>query len=187
MSSHYCRSTTKRKYLLSDLSENRLYIDYVEYCNERQVVPEKASDKSIFINEFNYGFHRPKKNQCDHCIQFKNRPEHEQQLHNEEHDLRIVRKNEAREHKVCDKNRTKVDPGFVSFAMDLKKILLAPTLQAGQVYYKRKLKNYNFTVYNLGDSATNYMWHGSKGASEIATCIWMHLSPLPPEVNNFLC
>ncbi|CAG5022557.1 unnamed protein product [Parnassius apollo] len=171
------------------LSENRLYLDYVEYCKERQVVPEKASFyKFIFTNEFNYGFHRPKKDQCDHCIQFKNRPEHEQQLHKEEYDLHIIRKNEARKHKVLDKNRTKVDPGFIAFAMDLEKLLLAPNLQAGQVYYKRKLKIYNFTLYNLGDSeATNYMWHegvGTKGASEIATCIWMHLSSLAPEIKE---
>ncbi|CAK1579940.1 unnamed protein product [Parnassius mnemosyne] len=189
VSSHYCRSTTKRKYLPSGLSENRLYLDYVEYCKERQVVPEKASFyKFIFTNEFNYGFHRPKKDQCDHCIQFKNRPEHEQQLHKEEYDLHIIRKNEARKHKVLDKNRTKVDPGFIAFAMDLEKLLLAPNLQAGQVYYKRKLKIYNFTLYNLGDSeATNYMWHegvGTKGASEIATCIWMHLSSLAPEIKE---
>lgn len=34
VSSHYCRSTMKSHYLPSGLSENRLYLDYKDYCTE---------------------------------------------------------------------------------------------------------------------------------------------------------
>lgn len=72
--SHYCRSSSKRMYLPTGLSENHLYQDYLNYCEERQV-PHVTSSfyKHIFTNKFNYGFHRPKKDQCDYCAQFKNK------------------------------------------------------------------------------------------------------------------
>lgn len=65
--------------------------------------------------------------------------------------------------------------------MDLEKIPLTPSLQVRQLYYLKKLKTYNFTLYYMSlesQMATNYMWHegtGSKGSSEIATCLWKHL------------
>jgi hypothetical protein len=36
-------------------------------------------------------------------------------------------------------------------------------------------------------SVSNYMWHetdGSKGASEVASCLWQLLSDLPPQVSE---
>lgn len=54
--------------------------------------------------------------------------------------------------------RAKVDPTFRVYTMDnMEKILLTPQLQVGQLYYKRKLKTYNFIIFNLGTGvATNY-------------------------------
>ncbi|CAG9832385.1 unnamed protein product [Diabrotica balteata] len=72
--------------------------------------------------------------------------------------------------------------------MDMEKLLLTPQLEVGQLYYKRKLKTYNFTVYNLKTTvAINYMWHklnGTKGSSEVVTCLWNMLSELPSEVSE---
>ncbi|GLV37559.1 hypothetical protein CBL_20371 [Carabus blaptoides fortunei] len=103
-------------------------------------------------------------------------------------DLHILRKQEAREHKKEDKERARNNLTFRAYTMDLEKILLTPQLGIGQLYYKKKLKTYNFTVYNLADSSvTNYMWHetdGTKGASEVATSFWQLLSDLPPEVSE---
>lgn len=67
--------------------------------------------------------------------------------------------------------------------MDLEKILLTPSLQVGQFYYLKKTKNLQFYPVRSGyiGQATNYMWHegtGSKGASEIATCLCNHLVSL---------
>lgn len=84
----------------SGLSETRLYLDYVEYCKEHNVEPQKASFyKSVFTNEFNYGFHIPKKDQCDFCIQHKNKLAEERERSEEEYNLHLIRKEEARDHK----------------------------------------------------------------------------------------
>ncbi|KAK5647974.1 hypothetical protein RI129_002866 [Pyrocoelia pectoralis] len=72
--------------------------------------------------------------------------------------------------------------------MDMEKILVTPSLQIGKLYYTQKLKTFNFTVFNLGTSeVNNFMWHegvGTKGSSEIATCLWKSLSSLKPEVKE---
>lgn len=187
--SHYCRSSSKRMYLPSGLTENRLYQDYLKYCEEHQATPVTAYYyKHIFTSEFNYSFHRPKKDQCDYCAQFQNKSEDEKLRSQNEYKLHIIRKQEARDHKLNDKEKAKIDIGFRSYTMDMEKILLSPQLEVGQLYYKRKLKTYNFTVYQLADrTAINYMWHetdGNKGASEVATCLWKLLSDLPPEVSE---
>lgn len=189
IASHYCRSTTKREYLLTGLSENRLYLDYKDYCAELGVVPEKASFyKHIFTSEFNIGFHRPKKDQCDYCAEFKNKNDDEKLKMQDNMNAHLARKIEAREAKQIDKNRAKVDKSFVCFAVDMEKILLTPSLQVGKLYYTQKLKTFNFTVYNLGTAqADNFMWHegiGTKGSSEIATCLWKLLNGLGTEVKE---
>ncbi|XP_050311108.1 uncharacterized protein LOC126746777 [Anthonomus grandis grandis] len=189
ISSHYCRSTTKREYLPTGLSENRIYLDYKDYCAELGVVPEKASFyKHIFTSEFNIGFHRPKKDQCDYCAGFKNKNDEEKIKMQDSMDAHLARKTEAREAKQIDKNRAKLDKSFLCFAVDMEKILLTPSLQVGKLYYTQKLKTFNFTVYNLGTAqAENFMWHegvGTKGSSEIATCLWKLLNGFSPEVKE---
>lgn len=74
--------------------------------------------------------------------------------------------------------------------MDLEKILLTPQLGIGQLYYKKKYgkHRYNLTVYTLADgTVSNFMCHetdGTKGTSEVATCLWQLLSDLPSEVTE---
>lgn len=189
IASHYCRSTTKRKYLPTGLSENRLYLDYKDYCAELGVAPEKASFyKHVFTSEFNIGFYRPKKDQCDYCAEFKNKNDEEKLKMQDDINAHFARKIEAREAKQVDKNRAKLDKSFVCFAVDMEKILLTPSLQVGKLYYTQKLKTFNFTVYNLATAqADNFMWHegvGTKGSSEIATCLWKLLSSLGTEVKE---
>lgn len=173
----------------SNLSEKRLYEDYKLFCQDRDVVPEKFSFyRNVFTTEFNLGFHRPKKDQCDLCTKFSNSGEQEKLSLQEDYDLHLIRKQEARDHKKDDKERSKENNSFACYTMDMEKILVTPSLNVGKLYYAQKLKTFNFTVYNLATSeATNYMWHegvGSKGSSEIATCLWHILKNLDPVVKE---
>lgn len=59
---------------------------------------------------FNLGFHRPKKDQCDYCIGYKNKDATDQEVYREEYDLHLLRKGEARDHKRNDKDRAKTVP-----------------------------------------------------------------------------
>ncbi|CAG9765767.1 unnamed protein product [Ceutorhynchus assimilis] len=191
VSSHYCRTTTKRNHLPPNLSEKRLYEDYKLSCEDRDVVPEKFSiTRNVFVTEFNLGFHRPKKDRCDLCTKFSSLEEQEKFPLQEEYDLHLIRKQEARDHKKDDKERSKVNNSFASYTMDMEKVLVTPSLNVGKLYYAQKLKTYNFTVYNLATSeATNYIWHegvGTKGSAEIATCLWHVLHNLDPFVKDII-
>lgn len=97
-------------YLPPGLSENRLYHDYLKYCDEYNAEPVSSYFyKHIFTTEFNYSFHKPKKDQCDFCAQFNNKSEAEKLQDQQNYDLHMVRKQEAREHKIIDKTRAKSD------------------------------------------------------------------------------
>ncbi|KAK7489266.1 hypothetical protein BaRGS_00019518 [Batillaria attramentaria] len=59
-----------------------------------------------------------------------------------------------------------------------------------QLYYKRKLSVYNFTVYSLADGkATCFVWdetNGRRGSVEIATCLFLYLKSLPVTVKDVI-
>lgn len=70
--SHYCRSSTTKEYLEPDFSLEKMYDMYVEKCHENHLNPlKKCMYRKIFKEEFNIGFHVPKKDRCDLCEEFK--------------------------------------------------------------------------------------------------------------------
>lgn len=82
--SHFCRANTKRQYLDQSLSITKMYSLYVESTRE----PVKENIYRKFLNErFNLAFHRPKKDACDACWEFRAQktPNAEQTLKYEEH------------------------------------------------------------------------------------------------------
>lgn len=65
--SHYSRSETEIKYLNCDLNIKAMYRLY--WCDENNVPKAKESAyRNVFVNEYNLGFHRPKKDQCRLCV-----------------------------------------------------------------------------------------------------------------------
>ncbi|KAF2885173.1 hypothetical protein ILUMI_20999 [Ignelater luminosus] len=139
--------------------------------------------KHIFTTEFNYGFHRPKKDQCDFCTKYTTFNEESKTTLQEDYDLHLLRKQES-----SYKERAKLNSDIACFTMDMEKILITPFLKVGKLYYSQKLKTFNFTIYNLANSeAVNYMWHegiGKKGSSENATCLWKCLIELGSEIRE---
>lgn len=56
-----------------------------------------------------------------------------------------------------------------------------------QIYYKRKLSVYNFTVYDSRDEGFCYVWdecNGLKGSSEIGTGLITYMTNLPKEIKH---
>lgn len=92
--------------------------------------------------------------------------------------------------KASDKQRAKDDKGttFRSISFDLQAILSVPFSSDNQVYYRRKLNVYNFTIFEGHNSNGEcFVWDecaGSKGSSEIATCLFKYLTSLPATVKH---
>ena len=73
--SHYCRSKTKRKYLESGLSINKMYQLFQEKIDKNDLALKSVSQylyRKIFCEKFNISFFKPRKDQCAICERFIN-------------------------------------------------------------------------------------------------------------------
>lgn len=72
IASHYCRASSKKEYLESGLSLIKMYEMYNEKCTESGKNPlKKSMYRQIFTEQYNIGFHVPKKDRCDLCEEMK--------------------------------------------------------------------------------------------------------------------
>ena len=90
--SHYCRASSKKTYVESTCrSYNRMHQTYSKYVNEKG---EEPVSRQVFVDvlkEKKIDIHSPRKDQCDVCVSYKCK-----MVSQEEYDLHLVKKNEAR-------------------------------------------------------------------------------------------
>lgn len=177
--SHYCRSSTHRRYLDPSLNKSKMYRMYEQSNLYHRSIKQHMYSK-IFDEQFNLGFHKPSKDLCDHCDKYNKRKlagdlTEEMEEDKVQHDKRKIR---AREEKEKDKKNTEV----MTITCDLQQVLTAPRFFAGSSYYKRKLNLYNFTVYELPtNEGICYTWTEAechKGANDVASCIVKYLEQI---------
>lgn len=188
--SHYCRRDSSKLYLSSDLNLATLYRLYKEQMYEKNMVAVSfyIYQKVFHSFEPRLGFFLPKKDQCFHCNAYYEAADN-QSLEKDwtEHKKR---EKEAMEMKSADKQKAVIDGGntFRSITFDLQAILSLPFAGDNQLYYKRKLNVYNFTIFD-GHNKDGYcfVWDeckGKKGSSEIATCLLKYITQLPETVSH---
>lgn len=90
--SHYCRKSSKKLYLPSQLNLERLYTLYLEKCKDdnKKSSEEKSPSlikpvsKSLYKKYFysfgNLAFHKPKKDQCNTCNRYNQLTDEEKKL-----------------------------------------------------------------------------------------------------------
>ena len=180
---HYTRKDTSRQFLEQNLNIRRMHAMYLETAAQEHKVSEKVY-RSIFNTKFNLSFHIPKKDQCNNCSLFKQK----ELSSNSEDDVCVKyrehqeRKTTARNEKNRDKIRAKEDPNFESATFDLQAILSTPCGLISQLYYKRKPSSYNLSFNSQSNGqGICYLWDetdGSKGSSEVATCLCLYLNSI---------
>lgn len=194
--SHYCRSGTKRKYLDPSLNITLMFKLYSNACEENnQPIASEAVYRKVFTEEYNLGFHRPKKDQCRVCMSFQNASAEERIAMQNEYDKHITAKENARKEKQNDKIVAEISDGkVVSCNFDLQQVLLCPSdVKNNALFYKRRLTSYNFTIYNVVSKQGDcFMWHeseGGRGSCEISSALFKFLNSLPPTVEEirFFC
>ena len=185
MPSHYCRATTKRKYLSQNLSVAKMYDLYVEECLKPLSLKQY---RHVFNTEFNLGFHVPKKDECKNCTCYTNTSSELKKKLETEHQKHLKNKEIARKEKDQDKSKAAIDPAFRSFTFDLQQVLSTPASNTSVLFYKRKLSSHNFTVYNQqSGEGTCFMWsevNGRRGSCEIGTCLMKYLQQQPETVKH---
>lgn len=143
--SHYCRADTKREYLDANLSISKMYDAYrSKHVVESPDIPVAAAHKyyEIFCNEYNLGFHVPKKDLCDKCELYKIG------------ELGAEMQAEKKKHEDCMGHVTSqrhqdmkiAEPSTLVVSFDMENIFALPRTDISVAFYKRKLNTINLTA-----------------------------------------
>ena len=125
----------------------------------------------------NFSFHKPYKDLCKICETYRSSKEENFEIHYNRH---ISEKEETRRLRLESKALSKVDGSLhVAACFDLQQVIYLPKSPRSEIFYKRRLSNYNFTIFNLKDSSVDcFLWHeviSGRGANEIASCVYKFL------------
>lgn len=174
--SHYCRKSTTREYLPSNLNITKMYSLYKEYFQNSNDIATLSMYRHIFNTKFNLHFFKPKKDLCGFCEKFKNSSD------DQKNELYQVFQNHnkskvfARDIKENDKLRCETDKTFCAAVFDLEQVLITPKSEVSEQYYRSKLSTYNLTVFNLGTKQGYcFMWHegtAQRGSAEVGSCVY---------------
>ena len=178
--SHYCRATTSKEYLSSELSISTMYDMYAE--NEKNNLEDVATYEYYrkTFSTMKLGFHRPKKDLCGICENYIHGTEEQKKVLKANYDihrneLKAVRKIKDN---LKEKSLERTSNFFVA-SFDLQQVIYLPQSKRNEVFYKRRFATYNFTVYNSTNKEGHcYYWNESiakKGANEIASCLYSFL------------
>lgn len=178
MESHYCRASSRCEYLSSDLNAEKMHCMYQQ---ENEDGPSLSLYKTV-LREMKLKFHSPKKDQCGICDTYHRGTQSQKEHLATDFAKHINEKNKVREIKRTAKERACSDPTFHAAVFDLQQVIYLPKSTRSELFYKRRLANYNFTVFSLGTKeGTCYLSHEGqtkRGSCEIASHIHSYLCGL---------
>lgn len=151
--SHYCRKTTNKLYLEQTFTTYQsLYNVYKSSCENEGIDALTINKMKDVLSEMNVSLFRPRKDQCDVCLAYTNKhlTENEYEVHQNE-------KKKARDEKNRDKTKA-LNGGCHVLTMDVQAVKLSPMTKANALYYRTKLCNHNFTIYNLATNDATCNW-----------------------------
>lgn len=175
--SHYCRKDSKKEYLHHDLTLKKMYNMFLQEYNETVSV-------TLYRNVFqsmNLSFHSPKKDQCSLCNTYWEGTSEVKEKLQERYDRHIKEKEEIRRiKKECKIRATQNANISCCVSFDLQQVIYLPQCKESAIFYKRRLANYNFTIYDLNskDCVCN-LWNetiSKRGANEMSTSVHYFLT-----------
>nr|CAH7719266.1 unnamed protein product [Callosobruchus chinensis] len=145
-------------------------------CSEKNLtqVASSAIHRKVFTEEYNLGFHRPRKDQCWVCMAY-NCPQSNKASMETEYRAHIAAKDRAREEKRLSKQ----------FAENSKN-------SCNMFFLYRAIRIvFNFTIYyTVSKQGDCFIWReveGKRGSCEIAGCLYKYFESLPKLVNQVQC
>ena len=107
--SHYVREKSKRQFLSSNLNLHTMFELYLADSSIIKKVGE-TTYCNMFNTCFNLGFHKPKKDRCEVCIEFENATPQQKELLEQNDQIHRVNKAVAREIKANEKVLAEKNP-----------------------------------------------------------------------------
>lgn len=127
---------------------------------------------------------KPKKVQCSVCNAAERTKTTDTDDKHREH---IERKNSIKVMKLQDAKAAENNPKMIYGSFVLQAVFTFPFFKDCQIYYKRKLSLFNFTIFDSTKQGTCFLWdetNWKKGSSEIGTCLLNYISSISPEVEH---
>ncbi|XP_062529653.1 uncharacterized protein LOC134200558 [Bombyx mori] len=195
--SHYIRQYSTREYIDGGKTISDLFRDFKENQNQNNKAAGKyCTFYKVFTQDYNISFFRPRKDQCDLCMQYKNSTPEQKVLLKESYDTHLEEKTLSRQEKHDD--RCKIDDKNKVLVFDLQAVLQSPRGTTSGFYYKSKLNSYNFTITMLNkkvdgqikdsyDDVHCFFWNetdAKRGANEIGSCLLKVFEKLSAESPN---
>ena len=175
--SHYCRKSSTKRYVQPGLTKALMHNMYKE---EKTNEPCSYTYYCQQLKNLNISIHKPKKDMCGLCKEIL-----EKGVENVEEDMldkyneHVKEKDLVRQAKLEAKELTALDNSVGSAIYDLQQVIYTPQSNHSSIFYKRRLANYNLTIYNLKNKEGScHVWHegiAKRGACEIATCLRKYL------------
>ena len=134
------------------------------------------------LKRMNLKFHRPQKDLCEICENYHRSNETEKQTLHNDYAQHISEKDSIRNMKRDIKERTVAEEKIAFF--DLQQVML-PHSNRGELFYKRRMSCYNFTVYDVKKHhADCFPWNESiakRGANEISSYLSEYITQTDKE------
>ena len=174
--SHYTRARSKREYLETGLSIQRMYRFYKQRAAElAQRVGSFRLYRRIFNQNYNLGFFLPKKDQCEVCNRWKTAKDRRERLAMlQEYNIHLRQRKAIKTLKKNDKDSAGAKKCVACF--DLQKVLICPRSDTSVLFYRNKLSIFNLTIFELAPKIGHaFVWNeteAKKGSNEIGTCLF---------------
>lgn len=183
--SHYCRSSTSKKYLpVESKNISAVYRGYKIQCessNPQKIPVSETVFRNVFTTKFNIGFHTPKKDKCSICESMKNiGQDNLSEVQKDKFDKHIHNAELSKSVHLAAQDKSKTDSSFLCTSFDLQKILNTPHGDSMLLFYSRKYTMFNETFYESGtQNGYCFIWgeqDGMRGSNEICTTIDKYLT-----------
>ncbi|GFN92911.1 hypothetical protein PoB_001941700 [Plakobranchus ocellatus] len=178
MESIYCRANTKNEFLAPEFNLTTMYNMYV---SEMAAEKKKPASRSLYNNIFKslgLKFFALKKDACGICLRkMKENPTDESFL--TMYQKHMDEKVKVRQVKEEAKKMASENLKICAAVFDLQQVIYTPKSHHSSIFYKRRLANYNFTIFDQqSQEGRCFLWHEGitrRGANEISTCIYKFL------------
>ena len=175
MESHFCQANSKCQYLSPDLNQQ---IMYRMYKNDHPNGVSLSFYKKVF-HSLNLKFHHPKKDACGLCEEYSSANEAKKEELHQVYHRHITEKEAVREIKEAAKKAALTSKKYSAHVFDLQQVIYLPQSNRSEIFYKRRLACFNFTIFNLGSREgfcfLSHEGETGRGSCEIASHLHHYL------------
>lgn len=136
--SQFCRKSSSKEYLHSDLTIKKMYHLYKDEEARKESMCSYQTYRRVF-RFLNLSFHHPKKGQCILCMSFRLGDAEKKKALENAFSIHTAEKNAVRQKKEKVKELSKTYPNLLASAVfDLQQVIQLPISNESAIFYRRR-------------------------------------------------